>query len=194
MSLLALFFTFFKIGLFTIGGGLVAITLMYHPLVETGLISSERFYQMVAISESTPGPVGINMATYVGYEFYGIPGALAVTAGTVLPSLICIMLVAFFFNAFNKKPVVQSIFAVLRPVTTAVIAVAAFQVYVISLVRIDGDSAMSLDSPLLERFSRYSLNVPQCIFFVCALVLLLKTKIHPALVIVLSAAFGMLLM
>lgn len=71
MTLLHLMLTFFYVGLFTIGGGLVAITLMYGPIVEGGLISSEQFYNMVAISESTPGPIGINMATYIGYQLYG---------------------------------------------------------------------------------------------------------------------------
>ena len=68
MSLLALCFTFFYIGLFTIGGGVVAITLMQQAIVEKGLISTEQFYNMIAISESTPGPIGINMATYIGYN------------------------------------------------------------------------------------------------------------------------------
>ena len=68
MTLLQLALTFFSIGLFTIGGGQVAITLMQQSLVSTGIISQAQFYNMVAISESTPGPIGINMATYIGYE------------------------------------------------------------------------------------------------------------------------------
>ena len=88
MTLLQLAFTFFYIGLFTIGGGQVAITLMQQSLVTTGVISQEMFYNMVAISESTPGPIGINMATYIGYELYGVPGGLIVTGAQVLPSII----------------------------------------------------------------------------------------------------------
>ena len=94
MSLLQLAFTFFYIGLFTIGGGQVAITLMQQSIVSSGLISQAQFYNMVAISESTPGPIGINMATYIGYELYGIPGALAVTGAQVLPSIIIILIIA----------------------------------------------------------------------------------------------------
>ena len=96
MSLLQLAFTFFYIGLFTIGGGQVAITLMQQSIVSAGLISQEQFYNMIAISESTPGPIGINMATYIGYELYGVPGALAVTGAEVLPSIIIILIIARF--------------------------------------------------------------------------------------------------
>ena len=88
MTILQLFCTFFYIGLFTIGGGVVALTLMQQTIVEPGLIDSETFYNMVAISESTPGPLGINMATYIGYNLYGIPGGVIATIGEVLPSLI----------------------------------------------------------------------------------------------------------
>ena len=88
MTLLGLMATFFYIGLFTIGGGLVAVTIMYKPIVEGGLISAEEFYNMLAISESTPGPIGINLATYIGYNLFGVGGGIATTAATVLPSLI----------------------------------------------------------------------------------------------------------
>lgn len=77
MSLIGLFFLFMYIGFCTIGGGLVAITLMQQELIPRGLISSEDFFAMVAISESTPGPMGINMATYIGYELYGVLGSVS---------------------------------------------------------------------------------------------------------------------
>ena len=90
MTLLELFGTFFYIGLFTIGGGVVAITLMQQTIVSKGIISLDQFYNMVAISESTPGPLGTNMATYIGYKLYGVPGALVTTIGEALPSIIII--------------------------------------------------------------------------------------------------------
>ena len=92
MSLFELFCTFFYIGLFTIGGGIVAITLMQQTIVQRGLITEDQFYNMVAISESTPGPLGTNMATYIGYNLYGIPGGIITTIGEVLPSLIIMQL------------------------------------------------------------------------------------------------------
>ena len=103
MTLLNLLWTFFLIGLFTIGGGQVAITLMYQPLVDGGYLDAAEFYNMVAVSESTPGPIGINMATYIGCKFYGVLGGVAVTFATVLPSFIIILIIARFFEKYFKN-------------------------------------------------------------------------------------------
>ncbi|MDD6653703.1 MAG: chromate transporter, partial [Treponema sp.] len=105
ISLLELFLTFFYIGLFTIGGGLVAITLMQQTIVEKGFISVDEFYNMIAISESTPGPVGVNMATFLGYKFYGPLGAILASIAEVLPSLICILIIARFILKFRENAV-----------------------------------------------------------------------------------------
>src|SRR5574344_463442 len=133
MSLLELFGIFFYVGLFTSGGGQVAITLMQQVFFERGLITAERFYNMVAISESTPGPIGINMATYVGYEMYGIPGGIIATIGNVLPSLVVIVVIARYFGKFPEKPLVKAAFFGLRAGTTGMIAVAAFQVILVAV-------------------------------------------------------------
>ena len=109
-SLLELFFIFFYIGLFTIGGGLVAITLMKQLIVDRGLISSELFVNMIAISESTPGPIGVNMATYIGNQFYGVLGGCVTTLGEILPSIICILIIARLFTKFQEKPLVKAAF------------------------------------------------------------------------------------
>ena len=112
MSMLMLFFVFFYVGLFAIGGGLVAASFMRQALVEQyGLITDEKFYSMLAISESTPGPLGINIATYIGTELHGIPGGIIATFGEVLPSIIIIILIARFFSKFQEKPLVKSIFS-----------------------------------------------------------------------------------
>ena len=134
MSLIQLFFIFFYIGAFTIGGGLVAITFMQQEIVGRGLISPEQFYNMVAISESTPGPIGINMATYIGYRMFGVAGGLVATVGTVLPSLIVILLIARYFGKFQDKPLVKAAFYGLRAGTTGMIAVAAWQVITIAIL------------------------------------------------------------
>ena len=135
MTLLELLWTFFYIGLFTIGGGQVAITLMYEPLVGGGIISAEQFYNMVAVSESTPGPIGINMATYIGCELYGVMGGILVTFATVLPSLIIILVIAKFFDKYQEKPLVKSVFTCIRPVSAGLIAIAAYEVLKISLIQ-----------------------------------------------------------
>jgi chromate transporter len=182
MTLFNLFCTFFYVGLFTVGGGLVAITLMYKPIVESGLLSPETFYNMVAISESTPGPIGINMATYVGYNQFGIIGGIVTTFAEVLPSAIIVLVIAKFFMRFHKQPLVQAAFLGLRPAVTGMIAVAAVQVLLISVLSI---------SKVTENGVWYSLfNVRESIFYVVALVLLGTTKLHPIAVVAAGAVFG----
>ena len=172
MTLLELLWTFFYIGLFTIGGGQVAITLMYDPLVGGGIISGEQFYNMVAVSESTPGPIGINMATYIGCELYGILGGILVTLATVFPSLIIILVIAKFFDKYQEKPLVKSVFTCIRPVSAGLIAVAAYEVLKISLI---------------QPFSIVRL----CIYLVAFSLLMIK-KMSPIFVMILGALAGML--
>ena len=172
MTLLELLWTFFYIGLFTIGGGQVAITLMYEPLVGGEIISGEQFYNMVAVSESTPGPIGINMATYIGCELYGVMGGILVTLATVLPSLIIILVIAKFFDKYQEKPLVKSVFTCIRPVSAGLIAVAAYEVLKIAIIQI---------------FSPVRL-----VIFLVALGLLLIKKISPIFVMALGAVAGIL--
>ena len=172
MTLLELLWTFFYIGLFTIGGGQVAITLMYEPLVGGGLISGEQFYNMVAVSESTPGPIGINMATYIGCELYGVMGGILVTFATVLPSLVIIIVIAKFFDKYQEKPLVKSVFTCIRPVSAGLIAVATYEVLKISLI---------------QPFSFVRLGI-----YLVAFSLLMIKKMSPIFVMILGAVAGIL--
>ena len=172
MTLLELLWTFFYIGLFTIGGGQVAITLMYEPIVEGGLISPETFYNMVAVSESTPGPIGINMATYIGCELYGVIGGILVTFATVLPSLIIILVIAKFFDKYQEKPLVKSVFTCIRSVSAGLIAVAAYEVLKISVIQV--------------------FSFQRLIIFLVALALLMRKKTSIILVMILGAVAGIL--
>ena len=188
ISLLELFFIFFYVGLFTIGGGLVAITLMEETIVARGLISPEQFYNMVAISESTPGPVGVNIATYIGYELYGVFGAIVTSFGEILPSLICIMIIAQFLKSFQQKPIVKSVFYFLRPASTGLIFVAAIQVFVIALMNIPSDfSVLKTFNGWKNLFDWQSLY-----FYVIAVFVLFKIKVHPILLVISGAIFGIL--
>ena len=179
-SLLELFCIFFCVGLFTIGGGLVVIASLQQIVVGRGWISGEKFFNMVAISESTPGPIGVNMATYIGCEFYGTLGGIVATLGEILPSYICIIIIAKFFARFQEKPAVKSAFACLRPVTSGIVLVVSAQVFALSLLNLDAQS-------LLELVKWKSLA-----FYAAALLALFKTKIHPIAVVALGAAFGVL--
>lgn len=188
MTLLQLAFTFFYIGLFTIGGGQVAITLMQQSLVTTGVISQEMFYNMVAISESTPGPIGINMATYIGYELYGVPGALIVTGAQVLPSIIIILIIARFLRSFNDNPFVKGSLAFLRPVTTGLILVPVIQVIMFTLINPpESLSVLTTLEGWKELFNWISIAAYAVFVF-----LLFKVKLHPIGVIVCGAMFGMI--
>ncbi len=188
MTLLQLAFTFFYIGLFTIGGGVVAITLMQQSIVSAGLISQEQFYNMVAISESTPGPLGINMATYIGYELYGVGGALVVTGAQVLPSIIIILIIARFLKSFRNNSLVQGSLAFLRPVTTGLVLVPVVQVVLFTLV----NKPSSFKQLLKFETWKTLFNWPSLIVFSLFLVLLFKFKTHPILIIILGAIFGMI--
>ncbi|HDQ13318.1 MAG TPA: chromate transporter [Sediminispirochaeta sp.] len=133
MSLLYIFIAFFKIGLFTIGGGLAAIPLLREELVKGGWVTSAEFIDMLAVSQSTPGPIGINMATYAGFKAASFVGSLCATAGMVAPSLIIIVLIARFMRHFDDHPVVQGVLAGIRPAAVGLIAAAAWFVLANSL-------------------------------------------------------------
>lgn len=188
VSLLWLFCTFFYIGLFTVGGGLVAISLMQQTIVEKGLVSTEQFYNMIAISESTPGPVGVNMATFLGYEFYGIPGAVITSIGEVLPSLICILIIARIILKFRENLCVQSVFGFLRPASTGMIFVIAVQMFCNVLLFVPEDiKVLAKVQGWQEFFNWMSLS-----FYLIFFYLRHKFKIHPFFIVIMGACVGML--
>ncbi len=129
MNLFELFLLFAKIGLFTIGGGLVTIPVIRQEVVERGLISLNAFYDMVAISESTPGAIGLNIATYIGFDQAGIPGAIAATVGVSAPSVaIVCLLSALIFRYFSNPHVIRAKYGI-RAAATGLIASAAYQMF-----------------------------------------------------------------
>lgn len=189
-GLFCLIGVFFYVGLITIGGGQVAITIMQQCLVDQfQLLTEEKFFNMVAISESTPGPVGINIATYVGTELYGVFGGLITTFGEVLPSLITIVLIAKFFGKFTDKKGVQTAFSTLRPAVSGVIAVAAVRILILALVTV-----LPAFEPL--KISTWNsglvVSLPNLVFYLLALAVLMKTKLHPVFVVLSGALFGVL--
>ena len=128
-TLLLLCFEFFKTGLFAIGGGLATLPFLtqmsnLHP----EWFTQEMLANMVAIAESTPGPLGVNMATYVGYTVAGIPGAILATLSLVLPSVIVILIIYKFLNKYNENKLVNDAFSTLRPAVTGLIAAAGYSV------------------------------------------------------------------
>lgn len=129
-----LFFSFLQIGLFSIGGGYVAIPLIQQQVVQQhGWLSMSVFNDLVTIAEMTPGPIGINAATFVGVRTAGLPGAIVASLGFVLPSLVIVSLLGWLYYRYRKVQLMQSILGGLRPVVVALIASAALGIAVQAL-------------------------------------------------------------
>ncbi len=133
MVYLRLFYEFFKTGLFAVGGGMATLPFMYDMAEKTGWFSYGQLADMVAVSESTPGPIGVNMATYVGFTTAGIPGAIVATMGLVTPSVIVILLIAKVLQAFRQNQYVDAAFYGLRPCSVGLIAAAGMLVVKLAL-------------------------------------------------------------
>ena len=119
-----LFWEFFQTGLFAVGGGMATLPFLYSISDRTGWFTHQQLADMIAVSESTPGPIGVNMATYSGYLTAGLPGAIISTLGLITPSIIVILLVAAFLSAFHENKYVNGAFYGLRPASAAMITAA----------------------------------------------------------------------
>ena len=136
MTLLRLYWEFFKTGLFAIGGGMATLPFLKDIGETTGWYSYGDLMNMLAVSESTPGPIGINMATYVGFTVGGVPGAVIATVGEITPSIIVILLVAMLLKSFKDNRYVNMAFYGLRPASTGLIGAACIGVILEVLLRI----------------------------------------------------------
>lgn len=117
MGLVHLFWIFFRIGLFGFGGGYAILPMIYQGALEFGIMSADEFSQLVAISQVTPGPVAINAATYVGFQYAGFAGALVATVGVILPSVILVFVVTRFLVKFKESRTLDSVLGGIRPAT-----------------------------------------------------------------------------
>ena len=133
MIYLRLFWEFFKAGLFAIGGGLATLPFLKDISVRTAWFTQEQITDMIAISECTPGPIGVNMATYAGFVTGGVPGSIVATLGLICPSVIIVILVAMVLKKFKDSKLVQDIFYGLRPASTGLIGAACISVLVAAL-------------------------------------------------------------
>lgn len=124
-----MFFTFFKIGAFTFGGGFAMIPIIQQEVVEKrNWIKEEDFMDTISIAQSSPGPIAVNSSIFVGYKIKGFKGAVVSTIGTVLPSFIIILLIAGFFYQFKDNPIVDKVFLGIRPAVVALIFSAVYQI------------------------------------------------------------------
>ncbi len=130
---LRVFWEFFKVGLFAVGGGPATLPYLMELSDKFGWFTMEELTNMIAVSESTPGPLGINMSTYVGYQVLGPLGGIISTLGLVTPSVIIICIIAAFFTRFNSNRFVQAAFSGIRPAVAAIIAVAVLGIWRVTL-------------------------------------------------------------
>lgn len=185
MVYLQLYFEFFKAGLFAVGGGLATLPFLEDIATKTGWFSHAQLADMIAISESTPGPIGINMATYAGYSAAGILGSIIATAGLITPCIIIILIVAGILKEFKSNRFVQNAFYGLRPASLALITAAVIPIAVMSLLRL---SAYQSSGVFTDLFNFKAIALAIVLYF------LIKKykKLHPAVFLLISAVVGVL--
>lgn len=192
---LQLFWEFFKTGLFAVGGGLATLPFLYRISETTGWFTAQDIADLIAISESTPGPLGVNMATYVGYKTLGLFGGVVATLGLIFPSIVIIILVSKVLEKFKESVTVQKVFYGLRPASTALIAAAGLGVAKIALLHVDRFN---------ETKNIFTLFNWECIvmavvffiairFFATKKVMGKKLNIHPVAFIAVAAVLGVIL-
>ena len=183
MMYLQLFLEFFKTGLFAIGGGMATIPFLYEISDKTGWFTYQDLANMIAVSESTPGPIGVNMATYVGYVsgfanggiLMGLLGALIASVSVILPSLVIVTLLAYIYQKYRKTDTMQILLSGVRPAVVALIGSAAVSIFV-QAIFVAGEVAIG------------NIRVVSVVLFAGALFLIRKMKWSPILVMALCGA------
>lgn len=182
MIYLSLAFEFFKIGLFSVGGGMATLPFLMDLTTKYDWYTANELANMIAISESTPGPVGINMATYAGYNAAGIPGALIATLSLTAPALIIIVVIAKFLENFSSNPTVKAIFYGIRPTVAALIGYAVWELLRITLVTVtNGTTHINITSTVI------------CLVVFALLQIKKLGKLHPLIWIIAGAIVGIIL-
>lgn len=179
--LLLLYLEFFKVGLFAIGGGLATLPFLYDLAEKYTWITNTMIGDMIAISESTPGPMGVNMATYVGFQSCGVVGSIAATLGLITPSVIVIIIIANVLVKFKESKAVENVFYTLRPAATGLIAAAGLSVIMLAIFKTN-----------VAAFSLSKFDYKCLILFVLMIIFTRKTKFHPIVAIAISGAIGIL--
>ena len=188
MILVRLFFEFCRVGLFAVGGGLATIPFLTDLGERTAWFNSGDLANMIAISESTPGPMGVNMATYVGFTTAGVPGGVAATIGLIFPSVVIILIIAGFLEKFRQSKAVDGVFYGLRAASAALITAALLQVAKIALMFHE----VTVDGAVVDTQLFYW---PAIILAVVIFVLVKFTpakKLHPICFIGLAALAGII--
>ena len=186
MIFLRLFWEFFKTGLFAVGGGMATLPFLYDISARTGWFTTAQLADMIAVSESTPGPIGVNMATYVGFLTAGIPGAVVATLGLVAPSILVILVVARVLAAFRQNKYVDAAFYGLRPCSVGLIAAAGVLVLRVALLN---TALFAETGAILDLFNWKAIALAVVLLVLTRFVKKTK-KLHPIFFILASALAG----
>jgi len=181
-EMILLFLEFFKTGLFAVGGGLATLPFLYEMAEKYDWFTTQMVGDMIAISESTPGPIGVNMATYVGFQNIGLLGGISTTIGLITPSIIIILIISKFLIKFKESKKVKEVFYILRPMATGLIASAGISVIVLALFGVK-----------IENMGNAVLNIKTILLFIAMYIFIKKTKFHPVVAIAISGIIGILL-
>ncbi|MBQ7229497.1 MAG: chromate transporter [Oscillospiraceae bacterium] len=182
MTILRLIVEFFKTGLFAVGGGLATLPFLYEMGEKTGWFTAQDVLNLLAVSESTPGPIGINMSTYVGFITAGIPGAVIASLSLAAPCVIVILLVIRVLDKFKGSPLVESIFKALRPASIGMITAALIGVVRESLLHLENFAGLNT---ILSVFNWKGIALAVALWFIMK-----KWKTHPIAYIGIAAAAG----
>ncbi len=185
MIYLQLFYEFFITGLFAFGGGLATLPFLYNLSDKTGWFSYSNLADMIAISESTPGPIGVNMATYAGFQTTGVLGGIVATIGLITPSIIVILIIYSFLKRFSNSPAVKAVFYGLRPASCGMIAAAGFSVIILVLF------GENYTFDIRTVFS--TINIKALLLGIILFILIKKVKIHPIFFLLGAAVVGILI-
>lgn len=184
----ALFKVFFTIGLFSFGGGYAMISIIQTEMESHSWISATEFADIIAISQMTPGPIATNTATYVGMNTSGILGATMATLAVSLPSFIIMIIVSHYFSQFEKNKIINWILKGIRPITIGLIFSAVVFLAEASILNKDAQLEFNL-SKITSSF-----DIRSTIVFIFVFITCLKFKLHPILVVVISALIGLIIL
>ncbi len=181
MLFTTMFLEFFKVGLFSVGGGLATLPFLFDLTRKYDWFTAEELTNMIAVSESSPGPIGVNMATYAGVTTGGVFCGIFTTLGLIAPSIIIILIISYFFEKFKENKIVKSLFYGLRAAVTGLLTVSVLTIFKQNFLVQDAENLWMM------------LDYRKIVLFGVLVFLSMKFKKHPALYIIIGAVCGILL-
>ncbi len=180
MLYVTMFMEFFKIGLFSVGGGLATLPFLFELADKYNWFTAEELTNMIAVSESSPGPIGVNMATYVGFTTGGIWGGIFTTLALVMPSIIIILIVSYILEKFKENKYVKYLFYSLRAAVVGLLFLSVINVFIQNFIISGAESILNL------------IDYKKVILFAVLVFMVFKLKKHPLLYISIGALAGVL--